>query len=158
MQENLEKNYIPCLVAVFWGNISRWRDQPFYCALQVNLCQKLLFWVLLIFESTNPQYLERLFIESQVQYMKITSSNLGIKCCVQKLFLTFRKIFVHNMFSPCSAKRRASDKDLLVHTRCGLQLQCLDAFIYLYWVVKKVAFMVVKIFLISHFFHENDKH
>ena len=26
----------------------------------------------------------------------------------------FRTIFVHNKFSPCSAKRRASDKDLPV--------------------------------------------
>jgi hypothetical protein len=46
--------------------------------------------------------------------MKIPNSNLGRTCCVQKLFLTFRTIFVHNMFSPCSAKRRASDKDLPV--------------------------------------------
>ena len=47
--------------------------------------------------------------------MKIPSSNLGRTCCVQKLFLTFRTIsFVHNIFSPCSAKRRASDKDLPV--------------------------------------------
>ena len=68
----------------------------------------------LIFASTNPQYDDRLFIELQVQYMKIPSSNLGRTCCVQKLFLTFRTISVHNMFSPCSAKRRASDKDLLV--------------------------------------------
>ena len=66
----------------------------------------------LIFASTNPQYDDRLFNELQVQYMKIPSSNLGRTCCVQKLFLTFRTIFVHNMFSPCSAKRRASDKDL----------------------------------------------
>ena len=66
----------------------------------------------LIFASTNPQYDNRLFIELQVQYMKIPSSNLGRTCCVQKLFLTFRTIFVHNMFSPCSAKRRNSDKDL----------------------------------------------
>ena len=29
----------------------------------------------LIFESTNPQYDNRLFIELQVQYMKIQSSN-----------------------------------------------------------------------------------
>ena len=65
-----------------------------------------------IFASTNPQYDNRLFIELQVQYMKIPSSNLGRICCVQKLFLTFRTIFVHNMFSPCSTKRRASDKDL----------------------------------------------
>ena len=68
----------------------------------------------LIFASTNPQYDDRLFIELQVQYMKILNSNLWRTCCVQKLFLTFRTIFVHNMFSPCSAKRRASDKDLPV--------------------------------------------
>ena len=54
----------------------------------------------LIFASTNPQYDDRLFIELQVQCMKIPSSNLGRTCCVQKLFLTFRTIFVHNMFSP----------------------------------------------------------
>ena len=68
----------------------------------------------LISASTNPQYDDRLFIELQVQYMKIPSSNLWRTCCVQKLFLTFRTIFVHNMFSPCSATRRASDKDLPV--------------------------------------------
>ena len=56
----------------------------------------------LIFASTNPQYDDRLFIELQVQYMKIRSSNLGRTCCVQKLFFTFRAIYVHNMFSPCS--------------------------------------------------------
>jgi hypothetical protein len=68
----------------------------------------------LVFASTKPQYDDRLFIELQVQYMKIPSSNLGRTCCVQRLFLTFRTIFVHNMYSPCSAKRRASDKDLPV--------------------------------------------
>ena len=70
----------------------------------------------LVFASTNPQYDDRLFIELQVQYMKIPSSNLGRTCCVQKMFLTFRTIFVHNMFSPCPAKRRDSDKDLPVLT------------------------------------------
>ena len=68
----------------------------------------------LIFASTNPQYDDRLIIELQVQYVKIPSSNMWRTCCVQKLVLTFRTIFVHNMFSPCSAKRRASDKDLPV--------------------------------------------
>ena len=57
----------------------------------------------LIFASTNPQYDNRLFIELQVEYMKIPSSKLGRTWCVQKLFLTFRTIFVQNMFSPCSA-------------------------------------------------------
>ena len=46
----------------------------------------------LIFASTNPQYEDRLFIELQVQYMKIPSSNLGRTCCVQKLFLTFSQV------------------------------------------------------------------
>ena len=74
----------------------------------------------LIFASTRPKYDDRLFIELQVQYMKIPSLNRGRTCCVQKLFLTFRTIFVHNMFSPCSARRRASDKDLPVLQRgCG---------------------------------------
>ena len=40
---------------------------------------------------------------------------MGRTCCVQKLFLTFRTISVHNMLSPCSSKRRASDKDLPVN-------------------------------------------
>ena len=71
----------------------------------------------LIFASTKPQYDDRLFIELQVQYVKIPSSNLGRTCCVQKLLLTFRTIFVHNMFSPCSEKRRASDKDLPVQQK-----------------------------------------
>ena len=34
----------------------------------------------LIFASTNQQYDDRLFIELQVQYMKIPSSNLGRTC------------------------------------------------------------------------------
>ena len=68
----------------------------------------------LFYASNNPQYENRLFIELQVQYMKTLSSNLGRICCVQKLFLTFRAIFVHNVFYPCSAKRRGSDKDLPV--------------------------------------------
>ena len=42
---------------------------------------------------------------------------MGRTCFVQKLFLTFGTIYVHNIFSPCSAKRRASDKDLPVSFR-----------------------------------------
>ena len=68
----------------------------------------------LIFVSTNPQYDNRLFIELQVQHKKIPKSNMERTCYVQKLFLTIKIIFVHNMFSPCSAKRRASDKDIPV--------------------------------------------
>ena len=71
----------------------------------------------LTFTSTNPQCDDRLFIELQVQYLKIPSLNLGRTCCVQKLSLTFRTIFVHKMFSPYSSKRRASDKDLPVKNK-----------------------------------------
>ena len=54
----------------------------------------------LIFASTNPQYDDRLFIELQVQYIKIRTSNLGRTCCVQKLFWMSETISVHNMLSP----------------------------------------------------------
>ena len=40
--------------------------------VQVNLCQKLSF-----FASSNPHNDKRLFIELQVQYMKIPSSEHG---------------------------------------------------------------------------------
>ena len=53
------------------------------------------------FALTNPQYDDRYFIELQVQYMKIPSSNLGRTCCVQKLFWMSETISVHNMFSLC---------------------------------------------------------
>ena len=47
----------------------------------------------LFFASTNPQYDKRLFIELQVQYMKIPSlehgENTRRTCCVQKLFFVF---------------------------------------------------------------------
>ena len=58
----------------------------------------------LIFASTNPQYDNRLFIALQVEYMKIPSSKLGRTCCVQKLFLTFRTIFVHVFPMFCKKK------------------------------------------------------
>ena len=52
-----------------------------------------------IFASTNPQYDDGLFIELRVQYMKIPSSE---HLCTQIGFyvfvLTFRTIYVHNMF------------------------------------------------------------
>ena len=89
----------------------------------------------LIFASTNPQYENRLFIELQVQYMKIPSSNVGRTCCVKKLFLTF-----NNMFSPCSAKRRASDKDLPVqwpHLPCKTLIISLIGTLQLLLKVKK---------------------
>ena len=43
----------------------------------------------LIFASTNPQYDDR-----------FQAQNMGRTCCVKRLFLTFRTISVHNMFSP----------------------------------------------------------
>ena len=49
----------------------------------------------LIFASTKIKYDDRLFIELQVQCMKIPSPNLERTCCVQKLFPTFKTIFVH---------------------------------------------------------------
>ena len=92
----------------YWSNFGLIFLPDLFCSTGKSLSEAL------IFASTNPQFDDWLFIELQVQYMKIPSSNLGRTCCVQKLFLTFRTIFVHNLLSQCSAKRRASDKDLPV--------------------------------------------
>ena len=93
--------------------------------LQVNLCQKLLF-----FASTNPQYDNRLVIELQVQYMKIPSWNMGIKnmLCLE-IVSDIQNYFLHNMFSPCSEKRRTSDKDLPV-PRLTLFLPAVDTHLW----------------------------
>ena len=51
----------------------------------------------LILAATNPQYVKILFIELQVQYMKTTYKLWT--CCLHIFFvLTFRTIYVHNMF------------------------------------------------------------
>ena len=66
------------------------------------------FSEVLILASTNLQYDKRLSIELPVQYIKIPSlehgENMRRTCCVQKLFfvLTFRTIYINNMFSTCS--------------------------------------------------------
>ena len=59
--------------------------------------------------------------------MKIPSSNLGRTRCTLEIVSDIQTIFVHNMFFPCSAKRRASDKDLpvsvsIITTSYGLAL------------------------------------
>ena len=74
--------------------------------VQVNLCQELLFLHQLTHNMTTDCSLNYKFNKRKFQTQ--TMGEHG----VQKLFLTFRTIFVHNMFSPCSAKRRVSDKDL----------------------------------------------
>ena len=51
----------------------------------------------LILASTNPQYDKRLLIELRVQYMKIASSvHVVYTNCF--FVLTFRTIYVHNMY------------------------------------------------------------
>ena len=61
---------------------------------------------LILASTNNPQYDKRLFIDLPVQYMKTTELRT---CCVYKLFsfffvLTFKSIYVHNMFWACIAE------------------------------------------------------
>ena len=80
--------------------------------IQVNFCQKLLFLHQLTHNMTTDCSLNYKF-----NTWKFQAQNMGRTCCVQKLILTFRTIYVHNMFSPCSAKIKASDKGLPVHSK-----------------------------------------
>ena len=53
----------------------------------------------LILASNNPQHDKRLFIELQVQYMKIPSSeHVVYTYCFFVFVLTFRTIYVHYLF------------------------------------------------------------
>ena len=91
-----------------------------------------------ILASTNPKYDDRLFIELQVQYMKIPSSKHGENMLCTKIVLNVRNSFctqhvlpkfelgifmyltcdsINNLssyFGLVEAKMRASDKDLPV--------------------------------------------
>ena len=93
----------------------------------------------LIFASTNPQYDDRLFIELQVQYVHENS-----KFKPGENILTFRTIGVHNithnMFSPGSAKRRNSDKDIPVCTALSKRV----LFLLFFFVKEKVSYSVNK--------------
>ena len=92
----------PCKDAIFAQKSNKWNWPRFAITSlmkSIHVTAKSL-WEALIFASTNPQNDNRLFIELQVQYMKIPSSNLGRTCCVQKLFCISETISVHNIFSP----------------------------------------------------------
>ena len=53
----------------------------------------------LILAATNPQYDKRLFMDLPVQYMKTTSlEHVVYTNCFFVFVLTFRTIYVHNMF------------------------------------------------------------
>ena len=55
----------------------------------------------LFFASTNPQYDDRLFIELQVQYMKITSSEHGENMlCTEIVFDIQNNLCKYTTFSP----------------------------------------------------------
>ena len=69
----------------------------------LELCTSKSFSEARILALTNPQYDKRLSNELPDQYMKIPSLEHGENirtCFVHKLFfvLTFRTIYVHNMF------------------------------------------------------------
>ena len=70
--------------------------------VQVNLCQKLLFL---------HQLTHYMMIDCSLNYKfntwKFQAQNMERTCYVQKLFLTFRTIYVHNMFSPMFCKNKS---------------------------------------------------
>ena len=95
----------------------------------------------LIFESVNPQYDKRLFIESPKKYQFRT-------CCVQKLFLfcfcfdiqnnictqDYMNLYLsgnsmNNLSSHCGLndlRMRASDSNLPVHTSLKFEIKCVS--------------------------------
>ena len=85
---------------------------PFLTFLTNNTVQINLYWKHSFFKSFNPQNDNRLFIELRVQYLKI--QNWGKHVVYRNCFLHSEEFLYTTIFSPCSAKRRASDKELSV--------------------------------------------
>ena len=56
----------------------------------------------LIFASTNPQYDDRLFIVHENFKLRIPAEHVVYTNCCFCFVLTFRTIYVHNMFSTSS--------------------------------------------------------
>ena len=73
------------------------KDAIFICIFSVIVikfqCTGTSLSEVLIFTSTNPQYEDRLFIELQVQYMKILSSEHG-----ENMFFTEIVFYIQNNF------------------------------------------------------------
>ena len=74
------------------------------------------FWIIFLHQLTHNITTD-FSLNYKFNTWKFLAQNMGRTCCVQKLFLTFRTISVHNIFSPCSAKIRASDKNLPVRPK-----------------------------------------
>ena len=63
----------------------------------------------LIFASTNPQHDDRLFIELQVQYLKILSSEYGENMLCTEIVFDTQNNFCKQHVLPMLAKIRASE-------------------------------------------------
>ena len=88
------------ILSSYWG-LTDSKMRASNTDLQVNLCQKHLFSHRLTHNMTTDCSLIY-----QFNTWKLQTQNLGRTCCAHKLFfvfvLTFRTIFAHIMFSPCS--------------------------------------------------------
>ena len=61
----------------------------------------------IIFASTNPQYDQRLFIELQVQYMKIPSSEHGKNMLCTEIVLDIQNNFCIQHVLPMFCKKKS---------------------------------------------------
>ena len=61
----------------------------------------------LIFASTNPQYDDRLFIELQVQYMKISSSEHGENMLCTEIVFDIQNNFCTQHVLPIFSKKKS---------------------------------------------------
>ena len=75
--------------------------------LQVNLCQKLLF-----LHQLTHNMMTICSLNYKFNAWKFQAQTWGEHVVYRNCFWHFKKVFVHNMFSPCIATRRASDTDL----------------------------------------------
>ena len=96
------------MLNISWHDLSIGQRTWIQLIIQVNL-----FWKLLILHQLTHNMTTYCSLNYN-SIREISKLRTWGEQVVQKLILTFRRIYVHNMFFPCSAKRRSSDKDLPV--------------------------------------------
>ena len=98
----------------YWSSLSLVQELQFFFHTSKSLSEAL------IFASTNPQYDDRLFIELQVQYMEIPSSEHGENMLCTKNVFDIQNNFCTQHFSHVLQKEELLTK-IYLHQSQGIE-------------------------------------
>ena len=113
--ENCPSSLICCIGSRFFSWF--FSNRNFFSGYKSG--SKFIYWIFICMIIKNMIYVIKkknydISSRGEITSKKSSSFLRGPRVPIMLIILTFRTIFVHNLFSPCSTKRRVSDKDLPV--------------------------------------------